>query len=119
MRVQRITSQATQLLRKHRINVVNIAYDNSLVFSVPGIKDDATSFELQYEILHVDGGTETKFAKLVIVDDVLMLDYERHAMQQKQDNVAFKVVTIKDDGIDVVAQYKGKRYKGTLLIDEE
>jgi len=119
MKAQRITSQAILLLQKHRINVVSIAYDNSFVFSVPGIKDDATSFELQYEIVHIEGGTETKFAKLVIVDDVLMLDTERHVIQQKQDNVAFKVVTIKDDGIDVVAQYRGKKYKGVLLIDEE
>ena len=105
-----------QLLKKHRINVVSIAYDNSFVFSVPGIKDDATSFDLQYEIVHIDGGTEVKFAKLVIENDVLMLDFERI---KQRDNVAFKVITIKGDGIDVVAQYKDKVYKGTLLIDKE
>jgi CRISPR/Cas system-associated endonuclease Cas1 len=115
MQVKAITSQAMRLLLKHQISIINTSED-TIVFSVPGIDDNTTSFELQDGITHIDNYFETKFTKLIIENDTLMLDSERH---QRHDHVAFKVVMIGDNVIAVSAMYKGKRYKGVLLVDEE
>lgn len=112
MRVKAITSQAMRLLLKHNICIVGVSNDD-IVFSVPGIEDNATSFKLQDWFC-----AKTMSVKLIIENGMLMLDYERHAIQQKQDNIAFKVVTVGDNVIAVTAMYHGKRYKGVLLIDE-